>query len=150
MGASAQDHLKFMNIPISGSLDDFAKKLEAKGFEPYQVEDDFISLTGPYAGYNNCFVYIYTRYSIVYNIEVYFAYVDDVHSAYNDLRRRLGLKYGAPSHVDDNTNGDGSYRTSFYLPAGEIRLTIEDNNLDLNYYDTNSYNAAIGVATSDL
>lgn len=54
LSAIAQDHLCFKAIPIEGSLKSFISKLTRDGYSIQQIKDDYVFLTGTFAGFDNC------------------------------------------------------------------------------------------------
>lgn len=52
--ANAQEHLTFEGIPIDGTLDQFTKQLENKGYEILKMEDNAALLKGSFEGNDNC------------------------------------------------------------------------------------------------
>ncbi|HIU38438.1 MAG TPA: hypothetical protein IAD18_02085, partial [Candidatus Limisoma intestinavium] len=49
-----EQHLEFMGIPIDGTLNAFAQKLQAKGMKIIDRENGSILLSGNFAGYSGC------------------------------------------------------------------------------------------------
>lgn len=60
LSVMAQDHLSFKGIPMKGSITEFCKKLEAKGFKSQGTSSDGLSymFSGDFAG-RNAFVTAY-------------------------------------------------------------------------------------------
>ena len=93
------EHMKFMGIPIDGSLKSFCSKLKKKGFDrdPYETRrKDSRIYIGEFAGHNSkVFVYSDAKsnnvHSVIVNIP---SYEEDVAlSIYNNLRQMLIEKY---------------------------------------------------------
>ena len=53
-----EQHLEFMGIPIDGTLNAFARKLQAKGMKIIDRENGTISLSGNFAGDNDCSIFL--------------------------------------------------------------------------------------------
>lgn len=93
------EHMKFMGIPIDGTLDEFKSKLIAKGFVPDPGKKDV--LYGTFAGCDDCTIvcnYNKTN-NQMYAVVVYFHDPDDwqiLSSRYYDLKNKLTQKYGEP------------------------------------------------------
>ena len=93
------EHMKFMGIPIDGSLKSFCSQLKKKGFDrdPYETRrKDSRIYIGEFAGHNSkVFVYSDAKsnnvHSVIVNIP---SYEEDVAlSIYNNLRQMLIEKY---------------------------------------------------------
>ena len=93
------EHMKFMGIPIDGSLKSFCSQLKKKGFDrdPYETRrKDSRIYFGEFAGHNSkIFVYSDAKsnnvHSVIVNIP---SYEEDVAlSIYNNLRQMLIEKY---------------------------------------------------------
>ena len=50
MAQNANEHLKFMGIPINGTLESFTQKLVAKGLKREHAWDNALLLKGTFAG----------------------------------------------------------------------------------------------------
>ena len=95
-------HLTFKGIPITGTLENFVQKMEAKGFRKIYSDKSFIGLEGEFAGYPGCEIYVYKipNRNIVYKVVVFFpkesswAYLE---KEYNQFKDMLTNKYGDPS-----------------------------------------------------
>jgi hypothetical protein len=86
------EHMKFMGIPIDGTLDEFKSKLMAKGFEP-DLEDKVV-LYGTFAGFDNCIIICYSNKTNnqMYAVVVVFPNTYDwqtLASRYYNLKNRL-------------------------------------------------------------
>ena len=55
---NAQEHLRFMNIPIEGTMRRFAAKMETKGFVLDYAEEDGVQMTGTFIG-RDCNLYMF-------------------------------------------------------------------------------------------
>ena len=93
------EHMKFMGIPIDGSLKSFCSQLKKKGFDrdPYETRrKDSRIYIGEFAGHNSkVFVYSDAKsnnvHSVIVNIP---SYEEDVAlSIYNNLKQMLIEKY---------------------------------------------------------
>lgn len=94
------EHLKFMGIPLQGSVLTFGNEIIKKGCRPQNYAyRDMLAFTGTFAGYD---ADIYVKY---HNREVYEAYavvdrkdIESAISVYNDFCNSLQKKY--PYHFD--------------------------------------------------
>jgi len=94
------EHMKFMGIPIDGSLKSFCSQLKKKGFDrdPYDktIPKDSRIFIGEFAGYNSkFFVYSDAKSNNVHTVIVHIpSYEEDVAlSIYNNLKQMLIEKY---------------------------------------------------------
>ena len=102
MAQTPNNHLTFKGIPITGTLENFVQKMEAKGFRKIYSDKSFIGLEGEFAGYPGCEIYVYKipNRNIVYKVVVFFpkesswAYLE---KEYNQFKDMLTNKYGDPS-----------------------------------------------------
>ena len=53
------NHLTFKGIPITGTLENFAQKMEAKGFKKKYSNKRIIGLEGEFAGYSGCKITVF-------------------------------------------------------------------------------------------
>ena len=93
------EHMKFMGIPIDGTLDEFKSKLIAKGFVPNPNDKNF--LHGTFAGCDNSTIVCYYNKTnnLMYAVGVLFPYSDEwiiLSSHYYSLKEMLTQKYGEP------------------------------------------------------
>ena len=100
-----QQHMKFMGIPINGTLTSFTKELKKKGFKHIEAFDreQIKFFVGNFAGYTDCLVYAIAASpegSRVVGVVVTFAPDEQwsgLASQYETLKRRLTSKYGEPA-----------------------------------------------------
>lgn len=158
-----EQHLEFMGIPIDGTLNAFARKLQAKGMKIIGREDNGIALSGNFAGYNDCFIAILSDPSgkTVWKAGVFFTDYDSwssLSSCYFRLKDMLTQKYGTPYNCveefqsitqpnDDFTRmlytkmDQCNYASLFEMPEGYIILdivngiTTPDPSVRLTYTD---------------
>ncbi len=98
----ANQHQVFKGIPIDGTQDAFVKKLEAKGFKREKRVDNCIYMSGRFAGYNNCQVFVdrNTYVNLVNSVGVSFPAADNwaqLQTAFNAMETMLTKKYGQPT-----------------------------------------------------
>ena len=163
-------HLTFKGIPITGTLENFVQKMEAKGFRKIYSDKSFIGLEGEFAGYPGCEIYVYKipNRNIVYKVVVFFpkesswAYLE---KEYNQFKDMLTNKYGeATLHSEKfkegaSTFSDGAkmsllkegncnYWTQWEVDNGIITVDIahiidtDGGNIRLGYFD--KINCALG------
>ena len=114
MAASAQQHMKFMGIPLDGTIDDFALKLKAKGIT-YDVEKSKAAgkgirkFCGTFMGEKATFTVFYNYKSkIVFSAvaELYYPTVESAHTPFVNLNDQLRQKY-PDATCKENTGPDG-------------------------------------------
>lgn len=109
------EHLKFMGIPLQGSVVTFGNEIIKKGCRPQNYAyRDMLGFSGTFAGYD---ADIYVKY---HNREVYEAYavvdrdnLEAAQSVYDDFCNSLQKKY--PYHFDAY-NYDKEYETYYLRP----------------------------------
>ncbi len=146
MVANAQtEHLKFKGVPIDGTLSQYTQRMKEKGFTYLGTENGISLLQGDFAGFKNCYVLVSTvqNKDLVSTIGVKFQEFDNwslIYRDYSTLKEMLTEKYGKPTEVieefqgdyvdDDNSRMlallmDGcKYVTTFETELGTIELFI--------------------------
>lgn len=56
---TATGHLKFKGVPMDGPVDEFVEKIKGTDLQVVDKFDDATMLTGTFAGYRNCKVFVY-------------------------------------------------------------------------------------------
>lgn len=119
-------HLTFRQLPINGPANQFIANLENMGYTikfPYSHERRTATLTGPFAGVNNCEVYVVGTplTETVCRVIVYFPEQKvwyNIKSEYNKWKDKFTSKYGKPTSYeffsDPYYEGDGSEMTALY------------------------------------
>lgn len=142
-------HLKFKNVPIDGTLDKFVSRMVKSGFKKERKTTDQAILSGDFAGFKECVVYVetLTGKDLVSRIDVSFPEQDQWEYLYGDykhLKNLLITKYGEPSSCVEKFQGSYGlsptddndrmhyvhfdwckYETRFASEKGEIVLWIE-------------------------
>lgn len=106
---SAQEHMSFKGIPITGNITKFVSSMSDNGFTVLKEVPGVVVMTGSFAGLDNCTVYVlYTAESkTVWKVAVSLPEKSSwfsIKSQYDDFQTRFIAKYGKP---------DSSY--SFFL-----------------------------------
>lgn len=171
-------HLKFKGVPIDGTLDKFVERMRRGGFELVEKDDDSAVLTGDFAGFKECAIYVSTLEDkdLVWAIVVAVPERDQWEYLYGDykyLKDMLTKKYGKPSSCVEKFQGpfglkptdDGDrmnyveddkckYETRFKTSNGEIILWIAHDNrqcyVSLQYSDKENRSAIRDHAMEDL
>lgn len=106
--AQNEQHLKFMNIPLTGKISDFQWYLKKRGFKLDAKYDDTRKYTGKFAG-EDAILYIYfnSQTKIVYKAKVVLPYfteeIADRH--YKDLENKLREKYSTGKFEEGQKDG---------------------------------------------
>ena len=125
MAQNANEHLKFMGIPINGTLESFTQKLVAKGLKREHAWEDNVLLKGTFAGKSGsgvCVMRIPSR-NIVYKVVVCLPSKDTwawLESDYNEFKQMLTSKYGEPFQHSETFKA-GSYTSSDVLKMSSLR-----------------------------
>lgn len=117
------EHMKFAGIPLNGTIDQFQKKLLAKGYKLNTTMNRILpvgtrSFTGTFAGKKgNIAVYYDSETKTVYGAKVYYADLteDGAKSELDNLKSMLSLKYGEDNITDDK---DKSGNATFSVNTG--------------------------------
>ncbi len=171
-------HLKFKNVPIDGSLDKFVERMERSGFTVLRQSDDQATLSGDFADFKKCTVYVETLIGkdLVSTITVHFPEQNKWQALYYDykhLKELLTTKYGKvstcvemfqTSYIKPKTDEEKiravysdecKYETRFVTDKGEITLRIENESIyrtfvSLTYKDKINNNVIEDHALNDL
>lgn len=114
---TAQQHLKFMGIPLTGSIDNFQQKLANKGIYPSRELNrntpfGVRCFTGRFTG-EQCNIYVYyTDSKIVYRAKAVYSKQDEdlIDSYYKDVKDLLDTKYVLEESQDETSDGYPSHR----------------------------------------
>ena len=101
MAASAQQHMKFMGIPLDGTIDNFSMKLRSKGVtydaaESKAAGKGIRKFCGTFMGEKATFTVFYNYKSkIVFSAvaELYYPTVESAHTPFVNLNDQLQQKY---------------------------------------------------------
>lgn len=152
-GANAQEHLTFEGIPIDGTLDQFTKQLENKGYEILKMEDNAALLKGSFEGNDNCQVIAgigenKDKVGLVVVLSSGYKKWSKVYKSYSSLKNEYIKRYGEPIEINENF-GDpkirkpadivkklhegNDYSCTFSLEQGNILLSVMySSDLDLH------------------
>jgi hypothetical protein len=170
-------HLTFKGVPIDGTLNDFVSRLEKTGFTKMGLEDGVLVLKGDFASFQDCLIGVATlkNKDLVYRIGVVFPDADtwsSLSSYYEKLKELLTVKYGKPTQLVEDFQGDIKpetdpdkflevkmdkciYQTTYELPNGSIILSIEHISFSrcfvmLRYIDKINSASIRSIAIDDL
>lgn len=142
----AQEHLKFMGIPLTGNINSFQTKLKAKGFEVDKQINKYAPVgtrifKGLFAGENaQIYVFYNKKHKTVYRAKAIIEVTDQDISDQKkyELANMLRQKYSS-MYIDAGENGLSIYVTNNLgtTNLGHIDLfdRTEDPNIS-NYYTT--------------
>lgn len=178
MAQNANEHLKFMGIPINGTLESFTQKLVAKGLKREHAWDNALLLKGTFAGKSGsgvCVMRVPSR-NIVYKVVVCLPSKDTwewLENDYKEFKEMLTTKYGEPYKCSESFK-EGTYVGSDYLKISALKggeceyysawgstegmIILEIFNADgspdccvrLSYYDAINYKLAEDSKQNDL
>lgn len=138
-----KQHLTFMGIPITGTIDQFTAKLRAKGIRcDYKLSAGFgkgaRAFYGTFMGETNRLITVqfnpYTKvvYEVRVSLSLEFDY-DQVWNKYNRIYSQLRDKYLKRLLSVKKTNGDRKEEHYyFYLDNGDISLSLFDDICNYN------------------
>lgn len=151
---TATGHLKFKGVPMDGPVDEFVEKIKGTDLQVVDKFDDATMLTGTFAGYRNCKVFVYPSkgnghvrmVGVTFDLQETWP---DLYSNYLSLKTMLTKKYGEPakckevfdwpSEPDDHTKiylvqtDRCKYSSDFETLEGFITLSI--THLKVDYLD---------------
>lgn len=173
MAASAQQHMKFMGIPLDGTVDNFALKLKAKGISYDAVKSKAMGPGGKF--YNGTFmgekatfmVFFNAKSRVVFGVSVEMSYtsVELAHVPFVNISEQLLKKYPkAIYEANKDSNGDTNGVT-FHIPneaeterIGVIIQTLnksqsylkDDCTISLMYTDIENFQKSESINNEDL
>lgn len=132
MAASAQQHMKFMGIPLDGTIDNFALKLKAKGVTYNAAKSKAAGsggrvFSGKFMGENATISVLYNPKSkIVFSaaVEIQYPTVESAHIPFINLTESLQQKY-PNAKPEENLGPDGDFiGMAFNIPdeTGEDKI----------------------------
>lgn len=174
-------HIKFKGVPFDIPSDEFVSKLKKQGYRYVaRPRNDYIAMTGDFAGYSDCNIYInvVSPDDVIGSVHVSFpnqSRWSHLQSTYNNIKSMLIKKYGEPSscteefdsHRQPTSEYDAmsllrqdkyKYETVFHVEGGIILLNISRIYVDyehvfyvsLTYYDMGNRNKSTKNAIDDL
>lgn len=159
MFAQAQaEHLKFMGIPLAGTITQFQQKLAAKGVKydkamSQQLPAGVRMFNGTFAGEKSkIFVYYDPSSKVVYKAKAVSGYptASNCNTKYEDLKSMLQSKYSEAETDIDYQDGHEAYYFRVYdngNPLGVIAVYVSynlyaypmDNEVNIEYIDYVNY-----------
>ena len=174
-------HMKFKGIPFNVSAEEFVVRMQKQGYKyESRLNNDYIDMTGDFAGYSDCSIYINVVLpdNVIGLVNVCFpsqSRWSHLQSTYNNIKGMLIEKYGTPSssieefdsHRPPTLEYDAisllkqdkyKYETQFYVEGGIIQLDIRHVYVNyehvfyvsLSYYDALNQYKSTKKAIDDL
>ena len=171
MVVSAQQHMKFMGIPLDGTIDNFALKLKAKGVAYDAAESKAADagtriFYGKFMGENARFIVFYNYKSkIVFSaaVELNYPTVESAHTPFVNLNDQLRQKYpdatckeytGPDGDADglafDIFDETGDNRIGFILQTLNIPSSGYGISICLTYTDMDNLDKSEKILNEDL
>ena len=171
MAASAQQHLKFMGIPLDGTVDNFALKLKAKGVTYDAAESKAADagtriFYGKFMGEKARFIVFYNYKSkIVFSaaVELNYPTVESAHTPFVNLNDQLQQKYPDATckeytGPDGKTDGlaydifdeTGDNRIGFILQTLKAPSSGYGISIYLTYTDSDNFMKSEAINNEDL
>ena len=171
LAASAQQHMKFMGIPLDGTIDDFSMKLRSKGVtydaaESKAAGKGIRKFCGTFMGEKATFTVFYNYKSkIVFSAvaELYYPTVESAHTPFVNLNDQLQQKYPDATckeytGPDGKTDGlafdifdeTGNNRIGFILQTLRVPSSGYGISICLTYTDTDNLMKSEKILSEDL
>ena len=161
--------IEFKGIPITGAVDDFAVKLQAMGYNPVQVIDNTVIMTGRFVN-EECSIYLFSTaktkqiWKVAVIIENTYTSWSLIKNDFNKYKELYSKKYGHPDYdyhffSSPYYEGDGyemsalksgkcHYFIGFDLPGGAVSIKMLSScKIALQY--ENTVNSALDTAESE-
>ncbi len=134
---SAQQHLKFMGIPLTGSIDNFQRKLAAKGIQPDREFNRMMPFgsrcfKGRFTGKNCTFHAYYTDNKTVYRAKAVYSNENEglADQFYEEIKAMLQAKYPDGLVMNGTFEGYDAFDVMVLAADGETVLGL------INLYKT--------------
>ena len=156
-------HLEFMGIPISGTINSFQAKLQAKGCSLASNNKDLPTgirgFTGVFAG-KDCDIIVWYNHKtkIVYQVRAVVdcgSSLDNAHNTFLYYKNLLNQKYKeialTSDMLEDSSNGDYNFDMVILEPPIEVGAqAIGTINLFIIEYDTYPSSYGVSITYEDL
>ncbi len=153
-GCLSEEHMVFVNVPINGTLDNFAGELKKLGFTaPQLIKENQIKLNGEFLE-KNCEIYVYgtvqsqtaykvrvnlpgqTRDSLEYSFgeiqKLYTAKYGNGTSRYQQYRNADRFLFNEPKRIRHLSQGDF---TRYTTGSGVITMQVQDGFISITFLD---------------
>ena len=163
MAQTPNKHLTFKGIPITGTVENFAQKMEAKGLKRIPSDKRWAAFVGEFAGYPKSLIFVYKipNRNIVHKVIVFLPPKNSwarLEEEYDKFKGMLTNKYGEPSWYSETfkegksavsdfskmlllKEGNCDYWTQWEVENGDIKVDIapiidtDDGNIRIAYFD---------------
>ena len=144
LNLAAQNHLSFKGIPIKGSITEFCKQLESKGFSYLDKDNDWVFFSGTFTGKNATIAVKATGdRENVFSVTVAFESVEEwnaLANTYDYYKELYTRKYGNPTYSNEYIPPHAKlnnmiimslhqalveYVSTWEIAGGEIILSVE-------------------------
>ena len=163
LGAAAMaqtEHLKFKGIPMDCSVDEMARKLQAKGFKYKDKNDNgTVFMSGTFAGTPNCTIGLLPidGGTKIRRIGVIFPNCESwgcLENKYNSLKDMLTQKYTHPISVErfdsySEPTSDGNKMTLVHIDQCKYQSDFNINNGSILLFIKNGFDAHIVLVYED-
>lgn len=173
MAASAQQHMKFMGIPLDGSIDNFTLKLKAKGVTYDAAKSKILPpgsklYNGTFMGEKATFVvYFNTKSKVVFGVmvDMPFSSTELAYTPFKNIAEQLLKKYPKAVYQANKNSKGNMDGLSFSIPnetetkrMGLIIQTLcpskslldDDCNINLMYTDVENFQKSEAINNEDL
>lgn len=121
-----KEHLKFKNIPITGTISNFSNKLVAIGYVVKERKANKVILSGAFVGENNCKIEVVGtgKSHITYEVNIYLPKQTvwySLESKYFKIKEQYEFKYGKGGSIE-------SFKAPFSLNDGNEIQALETKN----------------------
>jgi hypothetical protein len=167
------EHMTFKGIPMQGPLNTFVQKLKGKGYTHVKTTKEGALLSGKFATYDDCQVFVYAEENNVFSVAVKFPEEETwnaITNRYYSLKDMLTEKYGTPESIERFSdrdpgsdflrfhailNDECTYTSNFKTQNGSILLTMikvdyRTASVVINYIDNIYIEAARKTMMDDL
>ena len=171
MAVSAQQHMKFMGIPLDGTIDNFALKLKAKGVtydaaKSKDAEQGYRVFNGKFMGQRAIISVLYNPKSkIVFSaaVELQYPTVESAHIPFLNLTESLQQKYPNTTPEENlGPDGDliglafnfldetGENKIGFILQSLKTPSSGHGVSICLMYTDMDNFEKSEAIVNEDL
>ncbi len=173
LSISAQEHMKFMGIPLDGTIDNFALKLKAKGVTYDAARSKSLppgskSYNGTFMGEKATFVvYFNTKSKVVFGVmvDMPFSSTELAYTPFKNIAEQLLKKYPKAVYQANKNSKGNMDGLSFSIPnetetkrMGLIIQTLcpskslldDDCNINLMYTDVENFQKSEEINNEDL
>lgn len=141
-------HLRFRGILIEGSPENFVRLLKADGYHEIETDTGIAILEGPYAMHDDSWVYVVSVGGKVIRVTAELPESENlgaVQEEYDVMKKALAAQLGVEPEVEEHMpsapkpakgkkkwepytafmDGTALWESRFWLPEGNVRLSIE-------------------------